>query len=86
MKAVSDSTVLIGLAKIEKTDLLRDLFQKIYIPEAVFREVTEQGDQRAGAKIVREAGWIITVCWVSCLNPTYKDYEKARYATDIRKG
>ena len=47
------------MQKIEKTDLLRDLFQKIYIPEAVFREVTEQGDQRAGAKIVREAGWII---------------------------
>jgi len=59
MKAVSDSTILIGLAKIEKTDLLRDIFQKIYIPEAVFREVTEEGDQRAGAKTVREAAWII---------------------------
>jgi len=59
MKAVSDSTILIGLAKIEKTDLLRDIFQKIYIPEAVFREVAEEGDQRAGAKTVREAGWII---------------------------
>ena len=38
MKVVSDFTVLIGLAKIEKTDLLRDIFQKICIPEAVFRK------------------------------------------------
>lgn len=59
MKVVSDSTVLIGLAKIEKTDLLRDIFQKIYIPEAVFREVAEEGHLRAGAKTVREAAWII---------------------------
>ncbi len=58
MKTVSDSTVLIGLSKIGKTGLLRDIFQKIYVPEAVFQEVTEAGEQRAGAKIVREAPWI----------------------------
>lgn len=40
---VSDSTVLIGLAKIGKIDLLRELFREIYVPEAVFREVTEDG-------------------------------------------
>jgi predicted nucleic acid-binding protein len=59
MKIVSDSTVLIGLAKIKKTDLLRDIFHKIYIPEAVFREVAEEGNRRAGAKSVREATWIV---------------------------
>lgn len=59
MKVVSDSTVLIGLAKIEKTDLLRNIFHEIYIPEAVFKEVAEEGDRRAGAKTVREAAWII---------------------------
>ncbi len=37
---IRDSTVLIGLAKIEKTDLLRKLFQKIYIPEAVFASIS----------------------------------------------
>jgi len=41
MIVVSDSTLLIGLAKIEKTELLRNIFQKIYIPEAVFQEVYE---------------------------------------------
>ena len=55
MKAVSGSTVLIGLAKMEKTDLLRDIFHKIYIPEAVFREVAEESNRRAGAKTVRDS-------------------------------
>ncbi len=60
MKIVSDSTVLIGLSKIEKIDLLKDIFNKIYIPEAVFQEVTENNGHRAGAKIVKEAPWILT--------------------------
>lgn len=59
MKVVSDSTILIGLAKIEKTNLLREIFQNIYIPEAVFKEVADDGKLRAGAKTVREAEWII---------------------------
>ena len=60
MIVVSDSTILIGLAKIEKIALLRSLFQTVYIPEAVFREVTEAGAQRPGAPEVRESEWIIT--------------------------
>ncbi len=35
---VSDSTPLILLAKIGKLGVLRNLFKKIYIPEAVFNE------------------------------------------------
>ncbi len=58
MKVVSDSTVLIGLAKLEMVDLLKDIFQKIFIPEAVFKEVAEAGDRRAGAMAVKEAPWI----------------------------
>jgi predicted nucleic acid-binding protein len=54
MIVVSDSTILIGLAKIEKIALLRSLFQAVYIPEAVFQEVTEAGEQRPGAPEVRE--------------------------------
>jgi len=33
--AVSDSTPLIYLAKIGRLDIIRDVFQKIYVPEAV---------------------------------------------------
>ncbi len=59
MIVVSDSTILIGLAKIEKIALLRSLFQVVYIPEAVFQEVTEAGEQRPGALEVKESEWII---------------------------
>ena len=40
---VSDSTPLIYLAKIGRLDLLRDVFKKIHIPEAVFHEAVTQG-------------------------------------------
>ncbi len=59
MIVVGDSTIFIGLAKIKKVNLLKNLLQEVCIPEAVFREVAEEGDQRAGAKEVREALWII---------------------------
>lgn len=59
MIVVSDSTILIGLAKIEKIALLRSLFQVVYIPEAVFQEVTEAGEQRPGAREVKKSEWII---------------------------
>ena len=38
MIVVSDSTVLIGLSKIGRTELLQKLFKEIYIPNAVFKE------------------------------------------------
>ncbi len=50
MIVVSDSTIFIGLAKIGKAELLRSTFQEIYIPEAVFKEVAEEGGQRPGQK------------------------------------
>jgi len=41
MIVVSDSTILIGLVKIGKLDLLKETFSKVYIPEEVFKEVVE---------------------------------------------
>ena len=58
MIVVSDSTLLIGLAKIEKLDLLKEVFHKIYVPEEVFREVTERGLNKPGAQFVRKTAWI----------------------------
>jgi hypothetical protein len=45
---VSDSTILIGLAKIGQLYLLKEVFHKIYVPEEVFREVTERGLNKPG--------------------------------------
>ncbi len=60
---VSNSTVLIYLAKIGKLGLLKKLFKKILIPAEVFKEVVIRGkeQQHFDALIVEKAveeGWI----------------------------
>ena len=58
MIVVSDSTILIGLVKIGKLDLLKEIFSKVYIPEEVFKEVVERGKGKPGSKVIKEAAWI----------------------------
>ena len=58
---VSDSSVLIHLANIGRLDLLRQMYCRVSIPMAVWREVVEEGRGRAGAREVeaaKDAGWI----------------------------
>jgi len=61
--AVSDSTPLIYLAKIGRLDIIRDVFQKIYVPEAVIDEAVTQGKalNMSDASIIEKAvgTWII---------------------------
>jgi predicted nucleic acid-binding protein len=60
---VSDSTPLIYLAKIGRLNLLRGVFEKIYVPEAVFNEAVTQGKElnMSDAFIIEKAVgiWII---------------------------
>ena len=59
--AVSDSSPLIHLAKIEALELLSRLYSRILIPPAVWREVVEESDGRPGAVEVQKAvaaGWM----------------------------
>ena len=58
MIVISDSTILIGLVKIGKSDLLKEIFSRIYIPEEVFKEVVERGKGKPGSKVIKEASWI----------------------------
>ena len=55
---VSNSSVLIALSAIQKLELLKEIFNKIYIPEAVWNEVVVQGEGEPGSKEVKNAGWI----------------------------
>ena len=57
MKVVSDSTVLIGLAKIGKLELLEKIYGEIFIPNAVFTEVVSRGKGRPGVREVGSAKW-----------------------------
>ncbi|MBO9370798.1 MAG: DUF3368 domain-containing protein [Chloroflexi bacterium] len=62
MIVVSNTTPLIGLASIQRFDLLRHLFGEIYIPQAVYAEAVEKGREDGGAKReVSAASWIKVV-------------------------
>jgi len=41
---VSDTTTLIILGKIDRYDLLKNLFSKIYIPSIVVKEISAKSD------------------------------------------
>jgi uncharacterized protein len=56
---ISDSTALIGLSKIRKIDLLKQIYKEIFIPEAVFAEVVGKGKGRPGVKEISHSVWII---------------------------
>jgi len=58
LKVVCDSTVFIGLAKIRKIELLKQIFREVFIPDAVFNEVVTSGKGRPGVKEIANAKWI----------------------------
>ena len=56
--AIADSSPLIALAAIEQLELLRQLYQRVAIPPAVWNEVVEQGEDLPGAQAVRQLSWL----------------------------
>jgi len=57
---VADAGPLIGFARIGKLDIIRHLFNFVFIPQKVFDEITVAGE-KPGAKAVSKAvtsGWI----------------------------
>jgi predicted nucleic acid-binding protein len=58
---ICDSSPLIHLAGIGRLGLLRELYGKLIVPTAVWREIVEEGKGRPGVIEVQEArlaGWI----------------------------
>jgi hypothetical protein len=55
---VSDSSPLINLAAVGHFEVLKHLFSTVLIPPAVYREVVEAGEGRAGVEDVLNAPWI----------------------------
>jgi predicted nucleic acid-binding protein len=61
MTVVSDTSVLIHLARIDRFDLLRHLFSEITVPETVWHETVSEGKGQPGApelQSARASGWI----------------------------
>lgn len=57
-KVVSNSSTIIHLSKINRLDLLQDFFQKILIPEAVYRECVLEGKDREEVTLIKNSEWI----------------------------
>lgn len=61
MIVVSNTTPLIGLASIDRFDLLQILFGEVHIPQAVYSEAVVAGREDGGAKRqVASADWVKT--------------------------
>jgi predicted nucleic acid-binding protein len=61
MTVVSDTSVLIHLARIDRFSLLHRIYSEIIIPQEVWRETVEEGSERPGApetRSARDTGWI----------------------------
>lgn len=54
---VTNSGPLIALASVGQLDLLHGLYSEVLVPEAVWREVTEAGAGRPGARELTLASW-----------------------------
>lgn len=60
MIIVSDTSPINNLAAINQLDLLRQLYDTVMIPQAVYRELTEPDFPVAGATEVQSFDWIQT--------------------------
>ena len=77
MIIVSDASPLINLARIGTLGLLRQLYGKISIPQAVWYEIVVEGAGRPGADEVERADWIEThvVCNESLVQALREDLD-----------
>lgn len=57
MIVVSDTSAIINLAMIGRLDLLRQLYNEVVIPAAVYREIVVQGAGKPGAIEVQTQPW-----------------------------
>lgn len=59
MIVISDTTPIISLMKANKLDLLRKLYGKVLIPNAVYKELTENATFAKEAKIIKDIDYDI---------------------------
>jgi predicted nucleic acid-binding protein len=61
MRVVVNATPLIALALLDRLELLRQMFDEILLPAAVYDEVVVKGAGRPGADAVGQADWLQVV-------------------------
>ena len=60
MIVVSNTSPITNLAAVGQLDLLRQLYERVIIPQAVYDELTVSGGSQPGATEVRTLKWIET--------------------------
>lgn len=58
MIIVSDASILINLAIIKQLELLKSLYDKVVIPDAVFHEIVVKGAGKPGAQEIQMLDWL----------------------------
>jgi len=58
MKAIVNASPLIALSLIDRLRLLRDLFDEVIVPSAVYEEVVARGAGKPGSAALAKADWL----------------------------
>lgn len=77
LKVVSNTTPIISLLKLNRLDLLKQLYKQIYIPTAVFNEI-EAGKEKGFYKDLSSVNWINIL--------EIKDKISVKYFLDLDSG
>lgn len=59
MIVISDTTPIISLLKVGQLDLLQKLYKTVLIPQAVYRELTENSSYAKEADIIRATDYLL---------------------------
>lgn len=60
-KVVVNSTPIISLSIINELDLLSKIYKEIYVPQAVYDEVSVTGKLKIGARLLKKAKFMNVV-------------------------
>ena len=58
MIVVADTTPLISLLKINRFEILRELYERVHIPQAVYNELTENADYLDEAEYIKKCQFL----------------------------
>ena len=61
MIVISDTTPIISLMKANRLDLLKKLYGKVLIPNAVYKELTENATFAKEAKMIKDIDYLTVV-------------------------
>lgn len=78
-KIIVNSTPIISLCSIGRIELLKNMYEKIYIPYGVYEEVCIEGSSKVGANLIEKNSFII-------INKIQNEEAKRFFKTSLHKG